>query len=357
MGGAGTAAPLDAIGAIHWNPASISRLPRNEVAFGIEGLLADISLTSTVGGSTSSTSGEGGVSIIPSVGWVHHIEETPVTIGLGLYGIAGFRNNMPADPNNPLLAAGPLFADSEILQIAPTMAIALNDRVSIGVSPTLSAARTMFDPLGPSVISPAASPGSGNRVHWGGGVQAGIHYAGDFWQTGLSIKSPQWFEEFRFFTPTGVVTFDLDFPMIVSAGVAYTGFQQWVFAADVRYFDYANAAGFSDLGWRSTFAGAIGAQYRCSELWTLRTGYNLNQNPIQSEDAFANVASPLIQEQNIAAGASCHLTSQVELTMAYVYLVENDLTGPLPSPPFGGRDTLTHEISAHSLAMGLRVQY
>jgi len=353
MGGAGTAAPLDAIGALHWNPGSISKLPRNEVSFGIEGLLADISLTSNIGGNSATTSGEAGVALIPSVGWVHHVKDTSVTLGLGLYGIAGFRNNMPADPNNPLLAAGPVFADAEIMQVAPTMSIALNDRISVGVSPTLSAARTMFNPLGPSVISPAAGPGSGNRVHWGAGVQAGVHYDGDCWQSGLSIKSPQWFEEFRFFTPTGVVTFDLDYPMIISGGVAYRGFNRWVIAADVRYFDYENTAGFSDLGWRSTFAGAIGAQYRCNDLWTVRAGYNFNQNPIQSEDALANLANPLIQEQNIAAGASCKLTCQVELTIAYVYLVQNDVTGPLP----GGVDTLTHEISAHSLATGLRVQY
>ncbi len=357
MGGAGVAAPLDAIGALHWNPASISNLPENEVSFGIEALLADISLTSTIGGASNTTSGEAGVAMIPSVGWVHHVEDTPVTIGLGLYGIAGFRNNMPADPANPLLATGPVFADSEIVQIAPTMSFEVTERISIGFSPTLSIARMMFNPLGPSVITPGATAGTGNRSHWGGGFQVGLHYEGDNWQSGVSFKSPQWFEDFRFFTPGGVVNFDLDYPMIISTGLAYTGFEKWVFAADVRYLDYKSAAGFSDLGWRSVFAAAFGAQYRCSDMVTLRAGYNVNQNPIQSEDAFANLASPLIQEHNIAAGASCRLTSQVEMTIAYVYLVNNDVTGPLPSPPFGPTDTLTHEISAHSLAIGLRVKY
>src|SRR5687768_16735348 len=145
MGGAGTAAPLDAIGALHWNPGSISGLPTSEMSFGTELLLADIDLSSTIGGVTGTTSGEAGVAAIPAIGWVHHVEDSAATIGLGIYGIAGFRNNMPADPTNPILAAGPLFADAEVLQIAPTLAYALTERLSIGFSPTVTAARIMFD--------------------------------------------------------------------------------------------------------------------------------------------------------------------------------------------------------------------
>ena len=55
MAGAGTAAPLDAIGALHWNPASISYLEKSEVSFGMEGLLADVSLTSDVAGLGTNT--------------------------------------------------------------------------------------------------------------------------------------------------------------------------------------------------------------------------------------------------------------------------------------------------------------
>ncbi len=359
MAGAGTAAPLDAIGALHWNPASISYLERSEVSFGMEGLLADVSLTSDVAGlGVHSTSGEAGVAIVPSVGWVDHLEGTNLTIGMGVYGVAGFRNNMPADPNNPLLASGPVFADTEMMQIVPTISYRLNDNWSIGIAPTLSAARMQFDPLGPSAVTPTSTPGSGNRVHWGGGVQGGIYYASpNCWRAGFTIKSPQWFEEFRFFTPSGVVGFDLDYPMILSGGLAYYGFERWVFAADVRYFDFANTQGFKALQWDSVFSMAVGAQYRLSELWTLRGGYNFNENPIPSSAAFANVSTPLIQQHNISTGVGCMLTDGVELNLAYVYLVNNSLTGPLPSPPFSPGDTLTHEISAHSLVLGLRINY
>ena len=358
MGGAGTAAPLDAIGALHWNPASISGLSSPEVSFGLELFLADVSLSTNVGGTVSETSGEAGVAPVPAVGWVHQLEDTPITMGLGVYGIAGFRNNMPADPAHPLLAAGPVFADAEFMQIAPTLSYAVTDRLSIGVAPTITLARVLFDPLGPSPITPAPTAGSGNRVHWGGGLQVGVYYiADDCWHVGASLKSPQWFEDFRFFTPAGVTTAKLDYPMIFSLGVAYTGVENWVIAVDARYFDYDNTDGFSEFGWSNVFAGAVGAEYTVNDCWRVRFGYNFNQNPLHAGDALANISDPLIQEQNVAGGVSRQVGDNVSISLAYIYLVRNSLTGPLPTPPFGAGDTLTHEIDAHSLALGVTVQY
>ncbi len=358
MGGAGTAAPLEAIGALHWNPASISALPRSQASFAVEGLLADIDLTSSIGGVSSTTNGDPGIAVIPSVGWVHHVENTPVTIGLGLYGIGGFRNAMPRDASNPLLSNGPLFADAEILQIAPTFSYAISDQLSVGLSPTITAARMMLDPLGPSPVTSTPTAGTGSRTHWGGGCQAGVYYSTcNYWQLGFSVKTPQWFEEFRFLTPTGIARFNLDYPLILSTGIAYAGFSDWVFAADVRYFDYQNTDGFKELGWRSVFAVAVGAQYNLNDMWQFRLGYNANQNPIQSEDVLTNISTPLVQDQNVATGLTCALACNVDLQLAYVYLIDNSVTGPLPAGVFGPNATVSNKISAHSLALGITVQY
>ncbi len=259
MGGAGTAAPLEAIGALHWNPGSISALSQSELSFGLELLGVNIDLASTVGGVTNSTSGDAGVSAIPSIGWVHHIDDTPLTIGLGVAAIAGFKNNLPNDPSNPLLAAGPAFASAEFLQIAPTLAYAVSDRLSIGVAPTITTATLQLNPLGPSVITPLPTPGSGNRLHWGGGFQIGAYYtASPCWKYGFTYKSPQWFETFNFFAPGGTVRFDLDYPAIVSLGTAYTGFEDWTIALDARYLDFEHTDGFKELGFSSVFAFAVG---------------------------------------------------------------------------------------------------
>src|SRR5690242_17036645 len=48
MGGATVAAPIDSIGSLAWNPAAISALPQNEVAFGLGLVLPTTSLSSAI---------------------------------------------------------------------------------------------------------------------------------------------------------------------------------------------------------------------------------------------------------------------------------------------------------------------
>jgi long-chain fatty acid transport protein len=361
MGGAGTAAPLDAIGALHWNPGSIGALS-NEIGFGTELLKADVRLSSTIGGSSGSTNGDAGWVAIPSIGWVHHLDGTPITMGLGVYGVAGFKNNLPRDPSNPLLSGapllGPAYASAEVLQIAPTLSYQLTDNFSVGLAPTITTVTVNFDPVGPSVITPAPTPGQGNRMGWGGGFQAGAYYRGDNGiNAGATFKSKQWIENMNFFTPSGTVNWNLDYPMIISLGLSYTGMENWVFAIDGRYFDYAHTPGFQDFGWRSVFAGAVGAQYRMTDRLTARLGYNFNQNPIQSGSVARNLLDPLIQDQNVATGCSYRFTDHVDFNLAYVYLIKNSVSGPLPPGVFGPGAKASNQLQAHSAIMGISVRY
>src|SRR5579863_3665546 len=48
MGGAATAAPLDASGALYWNPATISGLPSSSMDFGLELLVPQTRLSSSL---------------------------------------------------------------------------------------------------------------------------------------------------------------------------------------------------------------------------------------------------------------------------------------------------------------------
>lgn len=366
MAGAGTAAPLDAIGALHWNPASITALPSSEVSFGLELLLPDIETTSTLGGVSGRTSSESGVAPIPAIGWVHHLENRPVSIGLGMYGVAGFRFNQRQDLTNPILnpnvnpfGLGPAFAEADVLQIVPTVAVALSDKLSIGFAPTITLAQVNFDPL---IFVPPGTPfppGSGSRFHWGGGAQVGVYYITDScWHLGLTVKSPQWFEPLRYNTviagTPAVAKLKLDYPMIVSLGTAYSGFENWVLAFDARYFNFGDTDGLRELGWSDVFSFAAGAQYRLTECIYLRAGYCFNQNPIGDNDAFVNVITPLIQQHNVAVGGSYRLSNKVDLNVAYVHMFESAVSGPIPGVP---GSSVGNRIIADSLVFGVTVKY
>ncbi|MEO8493533.1 MAG: outer membrane protein transport protein [Planctomycetota bacterium] len=366
MGGAATAAPIDAMGALHWNPATISGLKCNEVAFSAEIMLLDE--TMTVNGVTARD--ESGVAPIPAIGWVHHLEGTDDTIGLGLYSFAGFAQNMPSVVGHPILdpsltpiggsfvpSLGPLYSEAQFFQIVPTYSRAITDRVSVGIAPTINLGRVEIDPI----PFPAAygSPGYGTRWSWGLGAQAGIYYVrNETTSYGLSIKSPQWFEDFRTHTVVGgapaVSKLQLDLPMIISGGMSYTGFENWLLALDLRYFDWKNTDGFGDvLNWSNTFAVAAGAQRRVSDKLTVRGGYTFNTSPINSGTIGTNFASPLIQQHVLGVGASYSFAKNVDLTMSYNQVLGAKQSGP--AFPFAG--TITSEVATYSLAAGVTVRY
>src|SRR5262249_44258117 len=188
--------------------------------------------------------GDDGIFPLPSGALVYRPEGSPWTFGLGAFIVGGFGVNYPASTFNPILTppppagvgVGSIYTSLEILQLAPAVALRVTDRLAIGFGPTLDLADLRADPA--FLASPDDANGDGfptfprathGKFTWGGGFQAGAYYALDGgWQLGASVKSPQWFERFRFqgtdergrARPVGL---GFDFPLIASAGVAYAG--------------------------------------------------------------------------------------------------------------------------------------
>ena len=197
MGGVAVGCPLDATGAIHWNPASISGLPCSEMDFGVELLLPTTQLSSRIDAGalgpgippithSGSDGGESGVSAIPTMAMVHHVEGTPWTFGFGVLGVGGSHVNYPSSvlggTNNPVLfpqplGLGRLSASVDILQIDPTLSYQLTDSFSIGFAPTVTLAD--LAPVrcsGPQNSDGTYPEGFGTRYTWGGGFQVGLYY-------------------------------------------------------------------------------------------------------------------------------------------------------------------------------------
>ncbi len=406
MGGAATAAPIDSMGALLWNPASISGLPSSEMAIGLELLLPTERLSSTIaagalGGGfppaefSGATGGEPGATPIPSMAWVHKSDDSPWAYGLGMFGIAGFSVNYPASLTNPISVPqnnqpggvgglGHIYTDAQYFQIVPTVSYALSDKLSFGFGPTVTLALLSVDPLifappddADGSLVPRYPAGCATRYAWGGGFQVGLYYIGDdCWQYGLSFKSPQWFEPFRFNTEDELgrpehQNVHFDYPMIISLGTAYTGFERWLLACDVRYFDYHGTAGFgapagfdasgaaTGLGWRSVIAVNLGAQYQATERLYLRFGYAFNDNPIGSDAVLFNVASPLIIQHIVSTGLSYNVTEKLIFSLAYLHGFENSASGPIQLPGLGALPgtSVTSTLSADALAAGITMRY
>jgi long-chain fatty acid transport protein len=210
---------------------------------------------------------------------------------------------------------------------------------------------------------------------WGFGLEAGAYYTFDSgFRLGASVKSPRWFERFVWQSVDQLgkprtTYFDADLPLIASAGVGYSGFQRWLFGVDTHYIDYTNADGFrktgfdatgalQGVGWRSIWTIAVGAQYRLFESVSLRLGYSWNQNPIDNNRTFFNVASPLFIQNVVSAGASYQVTDCFSLSLAYMHIFQNTNTGAiiLPTGVIPG-SSVTSSASADSIILGGTVRF
>jgi long-chain fatty acid transport protein len=171
------------------------------------------------------------------------------------------------------------------------------------------------------------------------------------WAFGASLKSPQWFETYTFnaVTATGNPArpkFTQDFPMIASVGTSYKGIERLLLAADMRFVDYRDTNGFrhagfdaagrfEGLGWQNVFSVATGAQYLLTDLLALRAGYTFSMNPAGNAVTSFNLGSPTIIQHTLGVGGTYQVTQTFSVSLAYVHLFQNSITGPIIQPFVG----------------------
>ncbi len=392
MAGAGMAAPQGALAPVHWNPASIAMSEDSRFDLSIQFLQPTGSIESTVNqgsfGSapsppfpadtpmplatmSGSTDSEAGPFPIPALGYVRVMPESKVTFGLGAMFVGGFGVDYAASPSpfnqdgsfnasvNPILTPqqaqggfgfGAIESEFALLQVNPTIAYRLSERVAIGIAPTVNYAMLQVSPF------PAAPPDQSTGLYPDGpragavgfGFQAGIHAQGSSGlSAGLSIKSPQWFQDFEF-TSEAIAAgkefaFNLDYPMIVSGGIAYSGVENLLLAADVRYIDFSNTDGFKDsgyddtfavagFGWESIIVAALGLEYQVGDGYHLRAGYSFNENPLPDDLAFFNTPANALIQHRLAGGFGARISNRVDVNVALQYGLESSGEGAWVSP-------------------------
>ena len=398
MGGAGVALPLDAMGALHWNPASISWLEKSEIGFGLAGFAAEIELASGVDANAfgpgvpntnlrGRTKADSEINPIPSMGIVCHEPNSNLSYGLGGYAIGGFGVSYPLDPNNPILTPQPpdggigfgaIYSQFQLLQFSPTVAIKVSDTWSVGFAPTFNWASWALDPFA------AAAPNANGAypwathadVAWGLGFQVGAMYRNvcSGLSLGFSYKSPQWFQDFKFNSQDDLgnprtLTFNLDYPSIVTFGLGWQGHSRVSAALDVRYVDYSNTDGFGawgfnnsnavdGFGWNSIWVVSSGIQYLMTDRLALRFGYTYNESPISSRSAFFNTPAPGIIQHHLSTGFSYDTNRGWDSTMTFHYRFENTTSGSWYSTlgPVPGTSVRSY-LTTYTVSAGFRKRF
>jgi len=415
MSGAGMAAPGDALTALNTNPAAISLLNSKTLDFGFQLMMPSSTVTSAVqpGGfgpfgppalMNGATDSEAGPFPIPSLAFVYRAADSPWTFGLGAVGVGGFGvdyvASSPTAPGaNPILTPqmpnggmgfGAMESAFMLLQISPTIAFQVNDRVSIGASPVFNLANlelSVMPGAAPQFIDVFGTPGIPQDdlplypdapATWarGYGFQVGIQaMLSDDLSAAISYKSTMIFDDFEYepTTPGAAdYTFAMDVPMIISGGLAFTGVDGLTLAADVRFIDYENTTGFDEVGfgpdmavlgfgWESITVVALGAEYDVTNEFAVRAGYANNNSPIGDDISFFNAPAPALVEHHVSAGFSYQLSDKLTFSMAGQYAPTVEVEGMWQNPTFppGGNPatSITNELSTLTVIGGMSVTF
>jgi long-chain fatty acid transport protein len=387
MGGASTATPLDAIGALYWNPAAIGRLGQNEVSIGGNVLFPDIKVSSSFPGpggtlSSGTTTSNSGVPLASSLGVVYkQNDDDRLTFGLGLMTLGGGGVNFPGSPGNPILSArgplgrnglGNLESNMVLYQVTPTVSYQVTDRLIVGFGPMIDIQQVSFTPAffaSPNITPPAliSFPNAvTSEPFWGGGFRVGAVYSPtDTFDIGFGYTSPQWMQTWSF-NARGVGgaprTLDLNatLPAICSLGFGWRPTDRLLLDLDLRYFDYADTLLFGQsvkdggLGWESVFSVALGANYQLTDRIAIRGGYQYNTNPLANTSTLFNIQAPAILQNTISVGTTFTISSSMSASLGYAYSFQNSITGTAEQIP-GASVKLT--ASNQSLLFNIAIKF
>jgi long-chain fatty acid transport protein len=367
MGGAGVALLEDSIAALHINPALLVKIDGNQISFSSEFFEDGLRVESQVGSKTATTDATTQVGVIPAFGWMGHKPGTPLGLGFGLLGEAGFRTDYPQDSSNFLLLPQPngfgrIYTDLSIVKIPFAFGFQANKKLAVGLSLNIYRGSLAIQPL--PVAQPDCAPngqcflpGAGNQVsRFGIGGQFGVLYeVNPKLSLGASYTTKQKFFQYKWnstvenpllttFGAARQLTFNLDGPMSVQFGIGLHPTKKLGIAVDGKYIKYTGVAGIGEqggvdtvnhkligIGWKDIWVGMVGAEYRPNSKMALRLGYNHGQSPIRSEYTVTSMGTPSTFQKHFCAGLGMAVMPHIGMDIGFYYTPRETKTGPILS--------------------------
>ena len=388
MGGAVVAAPDDPLSASMSNPAGLA-LMTPQAAFSAE-IFNPVRKTNLGFGEIGSHTNVYG---IPAIGWVAPAFAKNWVFGGGVYGTSGLGVNYLQNLGS--MGYAQAFSSINFMQMAPSVAWKVNDRLAVGASLNIAAEQASFQqtftqyfPTGLSAPYPSAVPVTGGlnlaSPTWAYGVGAtlGVLYkVNDMVTLGATYKSPIMFTPLTWQAGTqngpggvtgnaGQYSSHLNYPQQVALGLAIRPIPQWLISVEGQWINWRatmnsftiygpwnNSTGYTQLPmhWSNQWVANIGTQYDVNNWLQVRAGYAWGSNPISNQTIASNLIFPAIVQNAITVGATQKLGMGWKLTEAYMHEFSNTNTGPAGSSPFGG--PMPASATMYENSYGIQVGY
>lgn len=386
MGGVGIAAPQDAIGAVFANPASMCVGPYCPASsFDFAGTLFMPKVKAAVKheGSAAKDESTANIYAIPAIGIsVPITDKLPLwRFGIAAYGVTGLGVDYRGGDldNSGYYDFGPggtaplvqgEYTSLQIMKFAPAVGVLLTDKFSAGAALHIDYA--MLD------LRDGTSP------DYTAGIQVGLIYMPmDNLNLGLTYVSPQETSHGDINLPN-LDTLKLEAPQQLGFGVSYQVEQAMnlLVETDVKWMNWADAAGYSDFDWNDQWVYAVGFQVEPKKNLFLRAGFNYAKNPVDEHDSFDGsfnpatgqpnsavdvqgtvfpryyyetfriVGFPAIVEKHLTLGAGYRFTDRFSMNIGYMHAFEKTIS-ETGTDPFGRPVTLESKLSEDSLDFGL----
>lgn len=389
MAGVGTGYATSPSTALSWSPAAISKLPssletstslirlnpRNYAELDLSILDSRLPAGSILAGDLEDDSKP---NFLPILSYIYN-PDSRWSFGLTAAGIGGFGVDYQSSESSPVsLLFGDVKSQYRLFQISLTTAYEINDKLSIGFTPTFNWASLELAPIStavPMIVNGQVVYPSGDKAtSLGYGFHAGLFYDhNEDFSLGLTYKSRQYFENFEYSTRDGLGNLartPLDYPMIISVGGAYKGLKDLVLAVEARMINFSSTPGLggrgfgSDLavkgfGWDDAYFLGFGVEYFLSEPFIIRGGYSYNTNPVDEALSFFSTVAPALVQHAASLGSTYTVNDLFNISIGYHHGFKGTVEGPIITPsPEGGqsipslvRSSLSTQVFSIDLTM------
>jgi long-chain fatty acid transport protein len=385
MGGAGIALPQDSFAAAA-NPAGMVMVG-DRIDFALTWFKPDRSaeITGSPNPAANGTFDGNGRSnfFIPDFGYNKMISND-TALGVVIYGNGGMNTQYNTSPLAAYGTSGNLGINLEQLFVAPTWSKKLNATNSVGVS--LNLAYQMFSATGLGGTGPVGGPtggftglsqtpsamtdngtdtstGYGIRVGWTGQVTPDV-------TLGATYQSKTKMSKFSKYSGLFADQGSFDIPANYGVGIAFKATPVTTFAFDIEQIDYSGvpavgtpftnppppigsgpqfgSSGGPGFGWKNMTIFKLGMSHAFSSTFTMRAGYNHNNQQIPNDQTLLNILAPGVVQDHLSLGGTWTLADKSEITVAYIHAFSKTVNGSnsIPTALGGGEANLTmHEDS------------
>ena len=353
MGGAGLSNAGEAAAGMD-NPALISQTG-NSLGLGYSIFMPN----RFHGNATSMTRSDTHAFAIPQLAYTSKVNDA-INGGLMVYAAGGMNTDYGATKES---------VDLSMLFVAPTMSYALNKKISLGGSLLVVyenfRARNAFAAFGGYTDENTAT-GYGLKLGMDTKITDGIS-VGVIVQPKLKMSEIDTFKKYINFVAGaatgGVASFTgdaaLTLPNEFGVGAKFAVSKDIDINTDLMYYQWTSVDLFKFFGWEDQTVLKAGAEWRTSDKWALRAGFNYGKSPIQGDKKIippspftavsGNYLFPAISETHLTVGLGYKMDKNMTINAYYLYSPETKISD---SAALGGS-----VVSMSQNAIGIAINY